>query len=54
MARTRKNGPTWAEKGSGPTYVKLGKREARRARRRGRTEPWMVKSLTQTYRYNVS
>lgn len=42
----------WREKGSGPKGVKLAKRESRRARRRGITDPRVIKSLTQTYIYN--
>lgn len=41
----------WREKGSGPKGVRLAKKEARRARRRGITDPRMVKSLTQTTIY---
>lgn len=43
---------SWRERGSGPNGVRFAKREARRARRRGVLDPWMVRSLTTTYKYN--
>lgn len=61
MAHTDKDLPyrlkehaNWREKGSGPKGVRLAKRESRRARRRGITDPRVIKSLTQTYIYNSS
>ena len=48
----RKAQPSWAERGSGPGGVRMAKREARRARRRGVEHPWMVKSLRTTTAYN--
>ena len=47
-------GDTWLEKGSGEKGVRLAKKDARRARRRGITHVKRLKSLTQTYIYNSS
>lgn len=50
--RTKVSKSSWAERGSGPKGVKLAKRVAAKARRRGNKDPHVVKSLTTTYSYN--
>lgn len=45
---------TWREKGSGEKGVRFAKRYASKARRRGVTHPYKIKSLTQTYIYSSS